>query len=51
MKKPQFLTAFLGLVILAGISSSASAQLIKKPGKKQQPAKTADTDVNSSATV
>src|ERR1700751_910775 len=49
MKKRRFLTALLGVAIFYGISSNASAQLIKKPGKKKQPAKTADTDPNSSA--
>jgi outer membrane protein assembly factor BamD len=49
MKKRQFFTALLGVAIFCGISSNANGQLIKKPGKKQQPAKAADTDVNSSA--
>jgi outer membrane protein assembly factor BamD len=49
MKKRRFFTAFLGVAIFCGISSNASAQLIKKPAKKKQPAKTAETDVNSSA--
>jgi outer membrane protein assembly factor BamD len=49
MKKRRFLTALLGVAIFCGISSNACAQLIKKPGKKKQPAKTAETDVNSSA--
>jgi outer membrane protein assembly factor BamD len=49
MKKRRFLTALLGVAIFCGISSNASAQLIKKPGKKKQPAKTADADPNSSA--
>jgi outer membrane protein assembly factor BamD len=49
MKKRRFLTALLGMAIFCGISSNASAQLINKPGKKKQPAKTADTDPNSSA--
>src|ERR1700719_3553276 len=49
MKKRRFLTALLGVAIFCGISSNASAQLIKKPTKKKQPAKTAETDVNSSA--
>ena len=49
MKKRQFLTALLGLAISCGISSNVNAQLIKKPAKKKQPAKTADTESNSSA--
>jgi outer membrane protein assembly factor BamD len=49
MKKQRFLTALLGFVIFCGISSSISAQVIKKPAKKKQPAKASDTDPNSSA--
>jgi len=49
MKKQRFLTALLGFVISCGISSSISAQVIKKPAKKKQPAKASDTDPNSSA--
>ena len=50
MKKQRFLKAFLILAIFCGINSNISAQFIKKPGKKTQPAKSAaDTDPNSSA--
>jgi len=49
MKKQRFLRTLLGLAISCGISSSISAQVIKKPTKKKQPAKTSDTDPNSSA--
>ena len=50
MKKRRFLKAFLILAIFCGINSNISAQFIKKPGKKTQPAKSAaDTDPNSSA--
>ena len=49
MKKKRFLKAFLAVAIFCGISSNVNAQLIKKPAKKKQPAKTADTDPNSSA--
>jgi outer membrane protein assembly factor BamD len=49
MKKRRFLTAILGFVISCGISSSISAQVVKKPAKKKQPAKASDTDPNSSA--
>ena len=49
MKKQRFLTALLGFVISCGLSSSISAQVIKKPAKKKQPAKASDTDPNSSA--
>jgi outer membrane protein assembly factor BamD len=49
MKKRRLLTAFLGLAISCGISSSINAQVIKKPAKKKQPAKATDTDPNSSA--
>lgn len=49
MKKRRLLTALLGLAISCGLSSSINAQVIKKPGKKKQPAKASDTDPNSSA--
>jgi len=50
MRKQRFLKAFLAVGIFLGINSNVSAQLIKKPGKKTQPAKPAvDTDPNSSA--
>jgi outer membrane protein assembly factor BamD len=50
MKQRQLLTALLGLAIFCSLSSNVNAQLIKKPGKKTQPAKpAADTDPNSSA--
>jgi outer membrane protein assembly factor BamD len=49
MKKQRFLKALLGFVISCGLSSSVSAQVIKKAAKKKQPAKASDTDPNSSA--
>jgi outer membrane protein assembly factor BamD len=49
MKKRQLLKALLVATIFLGINSNVNAQLIKKPGKKAQPAKPTDTDPNSSA--
>ena len=50
MKKQRLLKALLAMAIFCGINSNLNAQLIKKPGKKTQPAKpAADTDPNSSA--
>ena len=49
MKKHRSLKAFLAVAIFSVISSNVNAQLIKKPAKKKQPAKTAETDPNSSA--
>jgi outer membrane protein assembly factor BamD len=50
MKKRRLLKALLAVAIFCGINSNLNAQLIKKPGKKTQPAKPgADADPNSSA--
>lgn len=49
MRTRRFLKAILVVAIFCGISCNANAQLIKKPAKKKQPGKTADTDANTSA--
>src|ERR1700740_406840 len=50
MKKRRLLKTLLAVAIFCGINSNLNAQLIKKPGKKTQPAKPgADADPNSSA--